>query len=199
MIQPELIFITGLMKSGKSEKLLEAIDKADDNADPYLVLKPSADTRDGEWVATRAHDRKHRAVLVNEQNHQMVRLIKNSICNYNAVFIDEIQFFSDGFVKMVADYCYTHGATLIVSGLSKDFTGKEFPSSSYLLDMADRVIHCHGKCDCCQRPAYRDVLVNRDTNTLVTGGSNVVVEGSSNVEYLSVCKDCHKTLFVGIK
>lgn len=189
MKQPELVFISGLMKGGKSALLMDMIVEASDSKYPsMLILKPATDTRDGAFVRSRARKEAYPAISVSEVDKQMVDLVINGIPNYGHVFIDEVHFFSAEFVKRIADYCYTHGVEMVVSGLTYDFKGDKFPSAEWLEGYADSVTFFTGQCDCCNEPAKKDIL-EVDGN-LVTDGESVQVEGS-DTQYLTVCNACY--------
>lgn len=189
--QPKLEAILGLMKGGKSAQLIDEIEEVLGNsAYPTLILKPSIDTRDGAFVKSRAREHKYPAVIIDESNLQTVQLVLFGIQHYGHVFIDEVQFFSEDFIKKVSDQCYTHGAHLTVSGLLYDFKGQEFPSSKMVVLEADVVHYLKSNCDLCGVPASRDVRL--EGGKLATEGSSIGVEG--DVEYLSVCRGCYKCL-----
>jgi thymidine kinase len=192
MRQPEIVFFTGTMKSGKSEQLIKNIDKAVDMAVPYLVLKPSQDTRDGSKVRSRALKYDYDAIAVNMGNFQLCKLILQGIEHYATVFIDEVQFVDPMFLKQIADRCYTYGVDLVVSGLTYDYMGNPFDSAVYLHEYADQVVELNSECDGCGSQADRDILV-RD-GKIVTEGDSVAVEGSVN-EFMTICNKCVRDLF----
>jgi thymidine kinase len=195
MKQPEITFISGLMKGGKSAYLIDAIDDSWNAKYPVLILKPSVDTRDGAFISSRARTNKHQAVMVDENNKQLTDLVFRGVEKYGTVFIDEVQFFSKEFVKRMADYCYTHGADMIVAGLTYDVFGNKFPSSWWLEENSDVRLFMNGKCDCCGKRADKDI---RTVDGRVdVSGDVVIVEGADkNIEYLTVCNKCHHDLFI---
>lgn len=189
-------FFTGVMKSGKSEKLIEEIEKKLGSNNNVLIIKPSSDTRDGAFIKTRAHERKYPALLIDEKDSQMLELLFNSVSHYDTIFIDEVQFFSYGFIIKLSDYCYTHSTKMVASGLLKDFKGNYFPSSLYLLEYADKLHHCKGRCDFCNGDNEpRDILVDAKNMRVIGAGNSLKVEGTDKTtEYKTVCKTCYELL-----
>lgn len=181
------------MKAGKSERLIEEIENEEDTK---FIIKPIADTRDGAFVRTRAHDRKYSAIMIDENNSQMIEMLFGSVNRTYSIFIDEVQFFSETFIKNLVNYCDTYGTNLIVSGLLLDFKGNYFPSSQYMLHYSDEVILLEGQCDYCKsKENTRDILVDSKTNRLILAGNSFKVEGADNsAEYKVACRSCHSVL-----
>lgn len=187
-------FITGTMKSGKSERLIEEIEKEHLGKFSTLIIKPISDTRDGAFVKTRAHERKYPALLIDENDRQMVELLLKGVESYCAIFIDESQFFSREFIEKLSDYCETYCTDLIASGLLYDFKGEHFPSSVYLYSHSDKCTMHYGDCDYCgDKGVNKDILVDSKTNRIIGAGNNVKPEGTDQTtEYKTICKKCYK-------
>jgi thymidine kinase len=186
--------ITGVMTSGKSERLIEEIDKCEGD---YLILKPSLDTRDGAFVKTRAHDRTYPAVLVDEGNEQLVELVFKSLDKYETVFIDETQFFSEKFIDKLMRHCWILDINIIASGLTRDFKGNMFPAMRTLWTKVEKpsdVTQLYGKCYKCDLDeATKDVLMDKDNNIL-TEGETVQIEGETENHYETLCLDCYDSM-----
>jgi thymidine kinase len=183
--------ITGVMTSGKSERLIEEINKCEGD---YLILKPSLDTRDGAFVKTRAHDRTYPAVLVDEGNEQLVELVINGLEYYDTVFLDETQFFGEEFIKELISWCDTYNINIIASGITRDFKGHLFPAMRTLWTKVEKpsdVTQLYGKCYKCDLDeATKDVLMDKDNNIL-TEGETVQIEGETENHYETLCLDCY--------
>lgn len=182
-------FISGLMKGGKSEELIEMILNCEGTR---LVIKPSVDTRDGAWVTSRALDDKIPALMIDERNRGAVKLVLDGAKYFHHIFVDEVQFFSRQFIRALVSECNSNGVDLVISGLAKDFKGNYFESSEWLIDHCDDFVFLVGFCDVCGVQAQRDILVVNDKKVL--DGSSIVVEDDS-VEYLTVCDSCDKKHF----
>lgn len=184
-------FITGVMKSGKSEQLIDEIEKTEKQ---YLVLKPSLDTRDGAFVQTRAHDRKISAILVDENNQMLVNLVMDSLIFYDTIYTDELQFFSEHFIKRLVAQCVFLHVDIIASGLMKDFKQNYFPSSQAVLKHTNsNVVFKMGKCfECGENIANVDVLMDK-FDQIIREGKSVQVEGKEkSTHYETLCSDCYE-------
>jgi thymidine kinase len=181
--------ITGVMTSGKSERLIEEIDKCEGD---YLILKPSLDTRDGAFVKTRAHDRTYPAVLVDEGNEQLFDLIFYGLDDYQTVFLDEAQFFGEKFINELIHWCDVYDINIIASGLTRDFKGNFFPAMRTLWTKVEKenVVILFGECyNCGSDEASVVVLMDKDSNILTTG-ETVQIEGTTNNHYENLCEKC---------
>lgn len=185
-----LTVITGTMKGGKSEELINRISQAEG---AYLIIKPSVDTRDGAMVASRATSITHKAVLVDEKSMMMTTLILQGLKYFNEVFIDEAQFFSLDFMKAIESECLHNGVDLTISGLMHDFLDRPFPSMDFLYDYADETFFYQADCDECkmEEMATRNVRI---INGIVQQVGNAIAVEDDGVEYLTVCQSCFKKL-----
>lgn len=180
-------FISGPMKSGKSKMLLERIFDKENQKQTYMVIKPAFDTRDGHYVKSRATVLTHKAIMVNDENDEQVINLIFSLSLYDHLFIDEVQFFSTTFIKELLD----SGINITASGLMFDYKGNVFPSSGLLLKHADTFHSLDGTCDHCGSIGRDDVLIDTDTNELITEGGSFLVEDKNNrYQYKTLCIDC---------
>jgi thymidine kinase len=183
--------ITGVMGSGKTERLIEEIEKCDQS---YLVLKPSTDTRNGAFVKTRAHNRTHPAVLIDESNPQVLDLLFTGMNHYDFVFIDEVQFFSKPFIEKLVFECFWSRTRIVASGLTKDFKGEAFPSMRTLWSKTKDVEILKGHCfHCGNDKAMIDVMMDK-FDTILTEGESVQIEGETKNHYETLCPPCHEVL-----
>lgn len=190
-------FYTGVMKSGKSLLLIEEIEKCKKN---YLIIKPSVDTRDGAFVATRAHERKHSAVLIDETSEPIVNMFFNSILHYDVIFIDEVQFFSKEFIDNLLFHAQMLNIDIIASGLLKDFRLDYFPASQMIMKYKPHASYLMGVCyHCNETLASIDILMDADDN-IITEGDSIQVEGENDDRhYESLCVDCFDDMVYGIE
>jgi len=189
--------ISGTMKSGKSERLIERILNYDNEC---LILKPSVDTRDGSKVKSRAIDIVYDAVMVDEDNEQLVNLILNGITEYSCIFIDEVQFFSQEFITMLIDISYVLEIDIVASGLRYDYMGNVFKSTELLRHQSNMYSYLKGDCDICGEESEHDVLVDTWLDNIIKTGDPVVVEGEvDRFEYKTVCNKCLNMMVKGLE
>lgn len=188
-----ITFISGVMNSGKSARLIEEIDKAQKSNQPYLILKPAQDTRDGEFVRTRKHIRKHQGVLVSNSNYMLHNVLFQSLRFYDIVFLDEVQFFSAGFIESLMWHCKQWNVKIVASGLRKNFKGEFFPASKVLLAASHAREYHEGECfNCGSKEGRVVVMMNADNNKLILKGESVQCDTGNN-HYETLCQSCYNT------
>jgi thymidine kinase len=135
--------VCGPMFSGKSEELIRRLRRAEIAGQRALVVKPQLDDRyDVGHVVSHA-GAKMRAVTADSSE-----AVQRLAFPYDAVGIDEAQFFDAGIVDAV-DRLIENGTRVIVSGLAQDFRGQPFGSMPTLLCLADFVDKLQAVCHRC--------------------------------------------------
>jgi thymidine kinase len=139
--------VCGPMFSGKSEELIRRLRRAEIAGQRALVVKPVIDDRyDVGHVVSHA-GAKMRAVTATTPS-EVQRLAQG----YDAVGIDEVQFFDDGIVDAI-DELVRRGARVVAAGLAQDFRGQPFGSMPTLLCVAEFVDKLEAVCHRCGGPA----------------------------------------------
>ena len=135
--------VCGPMFSGKSEELIRRLRRAEIAGLRALVVKPRIDDRyDVAHVVSHA-GAKMRAVCA-DSSADVLRLAEG----YDAIGIDEAQFFDDGIVE-VAQSLTARGVRVVAAGLDQDFRGLPFGAMPTLLCLADFVDKLHAVCHRC--------------------------------------------------
>jgi len=135
------------MFSGKSEELIRRLRRAEIAGQRALIVKPLIDTRyDVGHVISHA-GAKMRAVAA-RSSFDVGRLANG----YDAVGIDEVQFFDDGIVDAI-DGLVRSGARVVAAGLAQDFRGLPFGAMPTLLCVAEFVDKLEAVCHRCGGPA----------------------------------------------
>jgi len=170
------------MFSGKSEELIRRLRRAEIAGQRALIVKPSIDNRyDVGHVVSHA-GAKMRAVTAT--NGAEVRRLAHG---YDAIGIDEVQFFDGGIVETIADLV-DDGARVVAAGLAQDFRGLPFGSMPTLLCVAEFVDKLEAVCHKCGGPATM-------TQRLVDGrpapfdGETIQVGALDSYE--ARCRACH--------
>jgi len=131
------------MFSGKSEELIRRLRRAEIAGQRALVVKPLLDDRyDVGHVVSHA-GAKMRAVTA-ASSAEVSRLS----AGYDAVGIDEVQFFDDGIVE-VMQQLVERGTRVIAAGLPQDFRGLPFGPMPTLLCVADYIDKLEAVCHRC--------------------------------------------------
>ncbi|QBF34581.1 thymidine kinase [Mycoplasmopsis phocirhinis] len=168
--------ITGPMFSGKTEELLKRINTLKWAEVNTLVIKPSFDNRFSESeLVSRTGAR------LNSQNvSNSKEILKLWNKNYQAVAIDEMNFFDEDFPQVIEELL-KNNVNVLVSGLDLDFLRKPFGIAPHIIAIADEVCKLKAVCVKCKAPAgfsFRKIK-SQDLNVL------------GDAEYEARCRICH--------
>jgi thymidine kinase len=135
------------MFCGKSEELIRRLRRAEIAGQRALVVKPLIDDRyDVGHVVSHA-GAKMRAVTATSSDE-----VRRLASGYDAIGIDEVQFFDDGIVDAI-DALVAGGARVVAAGLAQDFRGLPFGAMPTLLCVAEFVDKLEAVCQRCGGPA----------------------------------------------
>ena len=175
--------VCGPMFSGKSEELIRRLRRAEIAGQRALIAKPRIDDRyDIGHVVSHA-GAKMRAVAVSRPE-EIVGLADG----YDAVGIDEVQFFAHEVVDVI-ERLIERGTRVVAAGLDQDFRGLPFGALPELLCRAELVDKLQAVCHRCGGPATM-------TQRLVDGfpapadGETIVVGALDSYE--ARCRSCHE-------
>lgn len=170
--------ILGPMFSGKTEEGQRRLRRYQLARKSVVQIKPSCDTR---YSPTRviSHSRRE----IDTPTIVATHLASEDVSEYDAIFVDEGQFFDD-----LADTCNAwakEGRIVIVAALNGTFRSKPFESVSTVIPVADDVKMLKAVCDVC----YSDrAAFSRMHDAKHTDDSQPVVGGAEL--YRPVCRKC---------
>ncbi len=171
------------MFSGKSEELIRRLRRAEIAGQRALIVKPTVDVRyDLGHVVSHAGV-KMRAVTA-ESSADVLRLASG----YDAVGVDEVQFFDDGIVGAIEELV-RRGSRVVVSGLAQDFRAKPFGSMPTLLCIADFVDKLQAVCHRCGGPA---TLTQRLLDGQPAPFEGETVQIGALDSYEARCRSCYR-------
>jgi thymidine kinase len=173
--------VCGPMFSGKSEELIRRLRRAEIAGQRALVVKPALDDRyDVGHVVSHA-GAKMRAVAA-ESSADVPRLASG----YDAVGIDEVQFFDVGIVDAI-ETLVARGTRVVAAGLAQDFRGQPFGAMPTLLCVAEFVDKLEAVCHRCGGPA---TMTQRlvDGRPAPFGGATIQVGALDSYE--ARCRAC---------
>ena len=167
---------TGPMKCGKTQKMLNELDRQLIAGKNIMVFKPSIDDRFGKsTVQTRS------GKIVNAININSI----NDLQNYNTdvYFIDEFQFLN-GDVSTIEKMAAS-GKKFYISGLNLTAEKKPFGKMGDLMCLADNVQMMTSICEICksENAIFSYFKGKKDTDVYI---------GDS--EYIPVCRNCYNKL-----
>ena len=180
-----LYFYHGSMASGKSLQLLVKAHNFEEKKIPFLVLKPSIDTREKDAVVASRIGLSRPCMLIDEKTNLLQLAIHNRYCKW--ILIDECQFLTPKQVEQLAKAVDTIGINVICYGLRTDFKSKAFPGSLRLFELADTIEEMKSYCDCGNK-----AIINArfDANgNMLTSGEQVQIGGDET--YKAICRECY--------
>lgn len=187
--------IMASMNSSKSAQLLMTAFNYEERGMKVFIVKPKVDTRDGEYVKSRALSIKRKVDLVLDENdehtialtilqEQALTGIKTAV-----VLVDEAQFLTPAQVDELSDIVDRLGIPVMAYGLRTDFNGNGFPGSIRLFEVADKFQHLKTICPCCGKNATMNMRTDED-GAPIFNGSQV----DPGTHYLPVCRKYYKEL-----
>jgi thymidine kinase len=170
------------MFSGKSEELIRRLRRAEIAGQRALIVKPVIDNRYDVGRVVSHAGASMRAVTA-ATSDEVLRLARG----YNAVGIDEVQFFDEGIVDAI-DGLVRGGARVVAAGLAQDFRGLPFGAMPTLLCVAEFVDKLEAVCHRCGGPA---TMTQRlvDGEPAPFGGATIQVGALDSYE--ARCRSCH--------
>lgn len=173
----KLYFYYGSMDCGKSTILLQSAYNYSTGGKSPLLLKPSTDTRTGNFIESRIGI-KMPCVLINDSSD-----IESLIKDHDCVLVDEAQFLTENQVKELAGIVITYQIPVLCYGLRTDYMGNLFEGSRWLFSLAQEINEIKSICKYCTSKATHVIL--RQNGVRVTKGDQIVIGWSGN--YVSVC------------
>jgi thymidine kinase len=171
------------MFCGKSEELIRRLRRAEIAGQRALIVKPLVDDRyDLGHVVSHA-GAKMRAVTASSSS-EVLRLAGG----YDAVGVDEVQFFDAGIVATVEELV-ARGVRVVAAGLAQDFRTQPFGAMPTLLCIAEFVDKLESVCHRCGGPA---TLTQRllDGRPAPFGGATVQIGALDSYE--ARCRSCYE-------
>ena len=169
------------MFCGKSEELIRRLRRAEIAGMRALIIKPLVDDRYDVGHVVSHGGAKMRAVTVTT-SAEVLRLAGG----YQAIGIDEVQFFDDGIVGVIGALV-DRGARVVAAGLAQDFRGLPFGAMPELLCAADYIDKLEAVCHCCGGPA---TLTQRLLDGRPAPFSGATVQIGALDSYEARCRAC---------
>ena len=183
------------MNSAKSMLLLTTAHNLEENGLEIMVLKPSADTRDGVGIIRSRVGIERKCINVDEDVniYKAIKEYRNFLASQfielKWVLVDECQFLTEQQIDQLSDVVDFLDINVICYGLRTDFQSKLFPASKRLFELADDLEEIKSTCACGDRKTSINARFDSDGN-IVTEGSQVVIGG--NDMYKPMCRRCWK-------
>ncbi|MGL5732563.1 MAG: thymidine kinase [Metamycoplasmataceae bacterium] len=169
--------ITGPMFSGKTEELIKRIRILEYADMKSLVIKPEKDKRFADdKIKSRSGLEKSTVTAKNGKD-----ILKHWNNSYDAIIIDEVQFFGEDIIPIIEDLA-SKGKLVIISGIDTDYMMRPFGIMPYLLAIADKVVKLVAVCLTCKGSASKSYRKSDETEITKIGDKD---------EYEARCRSCH--------
>lgn len=177
-------FFHGTMNASKSAQLLMQAYNFERQGKTFVIFKPSLDTRDGDYVQSRALDEKRHAFSIKKDETNVIELLVG-IFRPDFIFLDEIQFFMVKQIEEFARISIKYNIPIFAYGLLISYNGKLFESSKRAIECGFTLHEIKMQCDFCKNKSTHHILYNNDK--VVKYGDGIQV---GDTEYKSVCYEC---------
>lgn len=186
----KLHFFHAVMQGGKSTQLLQVNHNYLEKGFKTLILKPTLDTRDGNfngkgYIKSRVFRDPVDCLYVNKITKDLVS------SDIDIILVDEVQFFNKEDIWELSDIVDELNIPVLCYGLKTDCNGALFEGSAALLALADNIVELKQICRCGEKATMHVRFVD---NKLDTNKSSIVIE-QENVTYESVCRKCFKNYY----
>lgn len=182
----KLYFKYGAMGSSKTAQALITQYNYEENGLKVWLLKPSADTRDGENVLRSRIGLSAQVDIAAPQTDILAwfEAQKKDACD--VIIVDECQFMTEEQIDQLRAIVNVYDIPVICFGLRTDFQTKLFPGSRRLMEVADTFQEIKTICDCGAK-ATVNARISSD-GYIVTEGAQVMLGG--NDSYIAMCHRC---------
>ena len=182
----KLYFKYGAMGSSKTAQALITKYNYEENDMRVWILKPSADTRDGEAILRSRIGLEAKAEIAAPGADIYQRFREGFAGKCDAVIVDECQFLTPEQIQQLRSIVDDFSVPVMCFGLRTDFQTHLFPGSRRLMELADCIEEIKTMCDC---GAKATVNARINDGYIVTEGAQVVLGG--NDCYIAMCHRCY--------
>lgn len=183
----KLYFKYGAMGSSKTAQALITKYNYEENDLKVWLVKPSADTRDGEKILRSRIGLQAEVETIPPEMDIYARFEESRKGNCDVIIVDECQFLAPEQVDQLRQIVNDNDIPAICFGLRTDFLTRLFPGSMRLMEVADTIQEIKTICDCGEK-ATVNARIDSDGH-IVTEGAQVVLGG--NDSYIAICHRCY--------
>ena len=181
----KLYFKYGAMGSSKTAQALITKYNYEENDMQVWLIKPSADTRDGQQMLRSRIGLEAEATVIAPGTDVYLLFQDTQVDRCNVIIVDECQFLSTKQIDQLRAIVNDYNVPVLCFGLRTDFQTKLFPGSMRLMELADCIEEIKTMCDC---GAKATVNARINDGYIVTEGAQVVLGG--NDSYIAMCHRC---------
>ncbi len=180
----KLYFKYGAMGSSKTAQALITKYNYEENGMRVWLIKPAADSRDGEIILRSRVGLEAPAEVISETADICQLFEKRG--KIDVIIADECQFLMPEQIDQLRNIVDEHDIPVLCFGLRTDFLSTLFPGSRRLFEVADTISEIKAICDCGAK-ATTNARIDGD-GYIVTEGAQILVGG--NDRYIAMCHKC---------
>ena len=183
----KLYFKYGAMGSSKTAQALITKYNYEENDLSVWLLKPSADTRDGETILRSRIGLEAEVEIIPPETDVLQLFRDTRLGKCDVIIVDECQFLTQQQIDQLRSIVDEHNIPVMCFGLRTDFQTKLFPGSRRLMEVADTIQEIKTICDCGAKATVNARIDG--SGHIVTQGEQVVLGG--NDSYIAMCHKCY--------
>ena len=187
----KLYFKYGAMGSSKTATALITKYNYEERGMRVWLIKPAADSRDGEFTLRSRVGLTAEAEAVGPDKD--IRALYARREAVDVIIVDECQFMTGRQIDELRELVDREDLPVLCFGLRTDFQTKLFPGSRRLFELADSLTEIKTICDCGRKATVNARL--SPEGYVVTEGSQVFLGG--NDSYIAMCHKCYQDYIKG--
>ena len=182
----KLYFKYGAMGSSKTAQALITRYNYEENDLRVWLIKPSADSRDGEAVIRSRIGLEGVAQILSPEADVVEIFRTEQLGQCDVIIVDECQFLTEAQIDQLRAIVDEHNVPVMCFGLRTDFQCHLFAGSRRLMEVADTIQEIKTICDCGAKATV---------NARIDSGGHIVTQGEQlflggNDSYIAMCHKC---------
>lgn len=182
----KLYFKYGAMGSSKTAQALITRYNYEENDLRVWLIKPSADSRDGEAVIRSRIGLEGVAQILSPEADVLEIFRTERLGQCDVIIVDECQFLTEEQIDQLRAIVDEHNVPVMCFGLRTDFQCHLFAGSRRLMEVADTIQEIKTICDCGAK-ATVNARIDSEGH-IVTQGEQLFLGG--NDSYIAMCHKC---------
>ena len=183
----KLYFKYGAMGSSKTAQALITKYNYEENDLKVWLMKPSADSRDGEAILKSRIGLEAKVDVIPPELDIYARFRESRAGKCDVIIVDECQFLTEEQINQLRAIVNDFNIPVMCFGLRTDFQTRLFPGSRRLMEVADTIQEIKTICDCGAK-ATVNARIDGEGH-IITEGAQVVLGG--NDSYIAMCHKCY--------
>lgn len=179
-----ITLITGVMGSGKTEKLIEIYQKRVKAKKECLIIKNKLDTR-SKNISSRNGKSLIPDLIIEPENSLSIEYFVRNKGYFDCIFIDECQFYRDDLFDILDNLNRNKNLEIIVSGLLYDSNHRFFEVTRKIKTIANNLLENFIFCRECESNQATHIKKLIQNNDIILVGDDI---------YKSVCKGCYDSI-----